>query len=919
MAGPWNRWKASTALCLLPLGLTLLALGLVGTGVVDRSVRWKSESVAVFVVVLGSVVVSLSVLPLLAFAWEVVLVKFCLPRTRSSPRARPPPQPPRLAPSRDPLRSSPIWTSSRSGLRDPVRQPPPARPPSSPGSANPVFEEASPHRLLLLLSSLRTTALDLPPSYEMDLPPPYEVAVQKPQGGLMGSSGSEVCRNSKEMMVVCRFDPGKALTPGSKGGEASYIPCSEDGSDLARQNDSHLGTESGYSQNNRTGDGDRVRAPSAAGKFRFLGVGRGAGVDCSVRGQVRNEEEAKQFLARALLAIRASMQPPMPETLAQRLAREGELKDRGPPVIYLLRKNHVVRDEKHRVARCEYGSRGIDTGVEKVLLVVGATGAGKSSLINAMANYVYGVEWEDPFRFRLVDEDTGRSQAESQTKWITAYVLHRREGSRIPYTLTIVDTPGFGDTDGLQADEDLKGQIQHFFSSESALGEDHLDGVGMVAQASCARLTKTQRYVFESVLSVFGVDVKERIFAMATFADNQTPAVLEAMKVAEVPFSQDYKFNNSALYAAPAEGGDFDRAFWKMGVTNLKRFFRDLGETQPVSLKLTKEVLNERQKLNATLQGLQAQFDLGVGKLEEIRNELKVLRERESDIACNKSFQYVLEVQRSRKVDLVGEHVTNCLVCSFTCHYPCRTRETERKRECSAMDGAGNCTACPKHCAWSQHAANTYRFERFTEVETRTSQALLDRYQKSLAGKSKSETLLQRARNDFKQARKNVRDTLSRVHEIQRRLETIALRPHLTDTTEYLELLIKTEERENKPGHMQRLRYLHAALKREKLGRQVKEGQDPFEEYEELLQEEEEEERDVEENVQLLFQLLDLLSGLPEESTGPKEGDYDVFFDFGDEEIWRECLGEPRSIVRFADPNRSREITDRALRQAASE
>lgn len=40
-----------------------------------------------------------------------------------------------------------------------------------------------------------------------------------------------------------------------------------------------------------------------------------------------------------------------------------------------------------------------------------------------MINYVFGVEYEDPFCFKLVTEDGdgGGNQAYSQTSWITAY------------------------------------------------------------------------------------------------------------------------------------------------------------------------------------------------------------------------------------------------------------------------------------------------------------------------------------------------------------------------------------------------------------------------------------------------------------------------------------------------------------------
>lgn len=55
-------------------------------------------------------------------------------------------------------------------------------------------------------------------------------------------------------------------------------------------------------------------------------------------------------------------------------------------------------------------------------MIVGATGAGKSTLINGITNFVYGVEWKDNFRFVIIPE--GERQENSQTKEITAYTLH---------------------------------------------------------------------------------------------------------------------------------------------------------------------------------------------------------------------------------------------------------------------------------------------------------------------------------------------------------------------------------------------------------------------------------------------------------------------------------------------------------------
>jgi GTPase SAR1 family protein len=58
----------------------------------------------------------------------------------------------------------------------------------------------------------------------------------------------------------------------------------------------------------------------------------------------------------------------------------------------------------------------------KTILVMGATGSGKTTLINGMINHIFNVQWEDTFRFQLIQEQTaGRSQVDSQISRITVY------------------------------------------------------------------------------------------------------------------------------------------------------------------------------------------------------------------------------------------------------------------------------------------------------------------------------------------------------------------------------------------------------------------------------------------------------------------------------------------------------------------
>ena len=42
------------------------------------------------------------------------------------------------------------------------------------------------------------------------------------------------------------------------------------------------------------------------------------------------------------------------------------------------------------------------TSGEKTIMLVGATGSGKSTLVDGIINYIMGVNYEDPFRFTMV-------------------------------------------------------------------------------------------------------------------------------------------------------------------------------------------------------------------------------------------------------------------------------------------------------------------------------------------------------------------------------------------------------------------------------------------------------------------------------------------------------------------------------------
>ena len=453
---------------------------------------------------------------------------------------------------------------------------------------------------------------------------------------------------------------------------------------------------------------------------------------------------------------------------------------------------------------------------EKVLMVLGATGAGKSTLINGMINYILGVEWKQDFRFQLITEAVKKNQAHSQTSTITAYTIHHMDQSRVPYTLTVIDTPGFGDTKGIQRDMEIADQIKEFFSIGGHEGINHLDGIGFVTQSALARLTPTQQYIFDSILSIFGKDVASNIFIMVTFADGQKPPVITAIEEAKIPCHASFKFNNSALFAdiGSATGvNNFDEMFWKMGVQSFQEFFTSFHQAKSVSLTMTKDVLQQRDRLQAIIEGLQKQMKKCLAEMEVLRQEKLVLQTHEAEITAHKQFTYDIKVPYYETVKLkAGEHVTNCLHCHETCHFPCRIPDDGEKWHCAAMDGGdendAECTICEHNCHWARHKNTGERFELQHRMETRTHKDLKMKYDSAVGGKSLVENMIDSHQQQLEKAHAELHEMVDEARQCLMKLDQIALKPNPITQVEYLQVLIESEKKQAKKGWLDRVKYL---------------------------------------------------------------------------------------------------------------
>ncbi|ROJ36313.1 Stonustoxin subunit alpha [Anabarilius grahami] len=462
--------------------------------------------------------------------------------------------------------------------------------------------------------------------------------------------------------------------------------------------------------------------------------------------------------------------------------------------------------------------RKVEDVKNKVILLVGSTGTGKTTLINVMVNYILGVKWQDAYRFKLINEVTNRSQAESQTSNVSSYELYSQPGFQIPYSLTIVDTPGFGDTREIA--HNSTEQVKSFLCSP--LGIDHIDAVCFVVQASLARLSANQRYIFDSILSIFGKDIAENILFLVTFADGKNIPVLEAIKAADLPCQKNkkgqpthFKFNNSALYADKTEelttsdsddeeyNQKLNEIFWTTTFKQMKDFFKTLGDTECKDLTQTRKVTEERERLDKVMTDLTPQITACLSKMSEIKIFKQRLEYESENMNNNENFDQDVEVIKANRSP-VNHLSMNCNTCSFTCNsdcsFPCyMLHHGEYLQTCAVMEG-DHCIVCPGNCHYSAHSHEKFMWTNESMKETKTIKEMKDNFMNAKRKFINIKQTLDALEAELHRSENKLRKLIKLSSDCMRRLDEIALKPKSLSTAEYFEILIKTEEEEKSFG-----------------------------------------------------------------------------------------------------------------------
>ncbi|XP_067234349.1 uncharacterized protein [Chanodichthys erythropterus] len=380
----------------------------------------------------------------------------------------------------------------------------------------------------------------------------------------------------------------------------------------------------------------------------------------------------------------------------------------------------------------------------KTILMVGETGTGKTTLINTIVNYMLGVQREDKVWFEITDDhqslQTSDESVHSQTSSITVYGFHDQKS---PVDLTIIDTPGYGDTRGIEKDKQIAESLLRLCTSEKQIYE--IDAVCLVINATQNRLSDRQRYIFDAVQSLFGRDIAENIVLLFTHSTGARPKnALTAVKVAKIKCAENDK--NQPVYflfdncqSEPADEDYYEdeeeqeqrqEQSWNLSFKGMEQLFKFLDTIQPKSLKMTQEVLQNRKQLKANINNLQSRVQLMELKQNELKQTQEALEKNKKDVKENKDFEYEIEVPYKEKVDIdrtLAYKATCCTFCEENCHYPGCWWFTLLSW-CSVMRN-NHCTVCTNKCHYSKHVKEAKIYVTKTKKEKRTYEDLKKKYE----------------------------------------------------------------------------------------------------------------------------------------------------------------------------------------------
>ncbi len=472
----------------------------------------------------------------------------------------------------------------------------------------------------------------------------------------------------------------------------------------------------------------------------------------------------------------------------------------GTPTRYHLKPRTDSRDQSEPYIQVTFGERDTKKN-HKTILMVGETGIGKTKLINTMVNYMLGVQREDKVWFEITDDQSYQSSIKSQTTRIIVYGFYLQESS---IDLTIIDTPGYGDTRGLEKDKEIARNLPSL-SSDDCIHK--IDAVCLVIKATQTRISDRELYIFDAVQCLFGSDLAENIVLLLTHSRGAIPNnILAAVKEAKIKCAVNDKnqpvyflFDNCQSDAAD-ETNDMLKQSWDLSLREITGFFKFIDNIKPKTLKMTQGVLQKRKQLEVNIFNIKSHIQKMDSKQNELKQAQEALEQNKKVVEENKNFEYEDEVTYKEKVDIDRSKASVamcCTVCEENCHYPGCWWIGDLSW-CRAMRNY-HCTVCTNKCHYTKHVKGAKIYVTKTKMEKKTNEESKKKYNDSTIKMKEGESLVKKLEEAIQILKDEKLKLVMEAFHCVDTLDLIALNTDSLFTLKHVDFLIEKLKEINEP------------------------------------------------------------------------------------------------------------------------
>ena len=493
------------------------------------------------------------------------------------------------------------------------------------------------------------------------------------------------------------------------------------------------------------------------------------------------------------------------------------------------------------------------------ILILGETGVGKSTFINALVNYLEFENLDDAiaadklnyvipcsFSTQLMDrtdpsqpivekrikigardDEKDGSTGDSATQRTTVYPVTFNMGDST-VTVRLIDTPGMGDTRGVDYDRQNMADILSTLS-----GYDELHGILILLKSNAARLTITFSYCIKELLTHLHHNAsKNMVFGFTnTRISNYTPGdtygPLKALLRQhpniglELTTPTTYCFDSESFrYLAAFKTGvtmpnklDFDRS-WKHSRDESIRLISHFKINPPHKVKNTlslngaRQLISELTKPMAEIsQVIQSNIAMTEDKMQELQDTRLSGDQLRNRLMVQKVQMNAIPLDRPRTVCGNGscteiksdgkEGNKTVTIYKAHCHPVCSLKDVPADQLappglicCAAFQYADNCHRCGHH--WQEHLHILY--ELIEETVTAKDSAIelkLKNHANDVTLRQTALTQHEQRINEYKQEREIIRDTAAKFGVFLRKY---SLAPYNDALIAYLDYRIKEEQ-----------------------------------------------------------------------------------------------------------------------------